>query len=900
MSTSSTLTPLPFLTILLLLLLTSLPSSLSHAPPPAAARFPWLDPTLPLSTRISTLLSNLTLAEKISLSMHSNPPLLRVGLPGYSWWSEGSHGVAWAGVATVFPSPIALAASFNAPMQAVIGRVVSNEARGKHNDDARKNAGNTTTDWFGLSFYAPNVNLAVHAQWGRLQECYGEDPYLTGTMASQYVRGLQGNQTGRDAYLQAGATVKHFWGFNYASGVEASNVILSLADMRLTYLVAFRYLVEAGVESTMCSYNAVNGPPTCAHPYLQQVLRDEFGFKGFVVSDLGAISDIWATHHWTNDTANGTALALNAGCDLNLGSEYGDDNNLLHAIQRGLTSEATLDRSLTRLFSQRIRLGAWGDVTPWDAWGLEVVNTADNRALAREAAEQGAVLLKNEGGFLPLSPSVFANKRLAVVGPNAHRPYGLLGNYAACLDGPYSEPTPACVLRTPLDGILDYVAGHLPGVSVTYDVGIPTLSTYNTSLLQPALDHAAAADVVVVVIGLGTCATDPVPPDLVDDCLEAEGRDRTTLDLPPIQRLLLARLSAVGTPIILVLFGGGPIAIVDEALNPAIPSILFTWYSGEEGGDALANLLFGQTSPTGRLPVTFPLSDAQLPSYYNESMMAAPGRSYRYSTVVPLYAFGYGLTYSAFLYHALGGQGILSVRRVRVGEEARVAVLVGVTNVGGSISAEVVQAYVSVLPFTSIPGQHSPPSLPRTQLSAFLRTPLLAPSSSFNTTALYPSSQSLSFDTRQLLLVNDTSDLALLQGVYVVMVGGAQPGSMGWAVDRGEMGGRTVEWVVPAECNQTAGVWWEEQRERQGREEEVRGEHRHGGRRGGLGMVEGETRRRLGGGLGVRVGGGERVVRSWAEMVAEHTARGVGGDMEVTLSVEESIAGGVIGTFTVC
>ena len=647
------------------------------------------------------------------------------------------------------------------------------------------------------------------------QETYGEDPFLTGTLGVRYVLGIQGNASGKAQYVQASATAKHFFVFNYARGIESADVVVSNADLRLSYLVAFRRLIQEGrVESVMCSYNAVNGPPACVHPYLQQVLRDEFGFPGFVVSDGGALSFIVNGHHWTNDSVNASALALNAGCDLNLGTEYG---NLGDALTRNLTTEAIMDRSLTRLFHRRIREGAYDppELVPWSKYGLEQVDTPANRQLAREAAMQGAVLLKNDGGFLPFTRYSFPRKRIAVIGPNADRPYGLLGNYPPCLDGPFSDVTPECVLITPLVGIQQYVAAHYADVSVSYDLGIPDLTTFNTSLIDAAIASVQAADVAIVVIGLGTCEVNGSPGP---NCMEAEGLDRDSLALPAIQQLLLHKLKSLGTPIVLVLFGGSPMAISDAVLSPAVPAIFATWYAGEEAGSALAALLFGDESPSGRLSVQWPIDDSQLPAYLNDSMLTYPGRTYRYTVVIPLFAFGYGLSYTQFRYSALGADphAILNVSRVVPGSaETVIGVGLQVSNVGARSGREVVECYVSVLPFTSVPGQAAPPSLPRTALSAF-HSLRLAPARHANLSSL----SELSFTTTALRLLDDSETESLLQGVYVVQLGGAQPGSRGMHLDGSDMHAATVRWTVPNDCQQQAQAFWDSKRQQQMDEQE--------------------------------------------------------------------------------
>ena len=534
------------------------------------------------------------------------------------------------------------------------------------------------------------------------------------------------------------------------------------------------------------------------------------GFDGFVVSDLGAISYIVSDHHWTDNITVACAEAINAGCDLDLGGEY---PALTTALAANLTTIATLDRSLARLIRNRIRAGAFDPpaLLPWSKYGLEQVDTAANRALAREAAVESIVLLKNDGGLLPLDVAMksrFPNGRIAVIGPNADRPYGVLGNYAACLDGANGGVSADCILHTPLWGIQSYLEQYFPDVVVTYDMGVPDLSSYNTSLMQAALANAALADVVVVVGGLGTCAaTDQGP---TPNCQEAEGLDRNTLVLPPIQQLLLDKLASVGTPVVLVTLSGAPLAIGSSVLSPAIPAILHTWYGGEEAGTALADILFGARSPSGKLPVTFPLDDSQLPAYYNDSLTAQPcGRTYRYTTCVPLYSFGYGLSYAQFVYRQSDSTSILNVSHVSPSDTTTVvAVRADVSNVAGYADAEeVVMAYVSVIPF-AVAGQMSPPSLPRTELKAFTR---MRVSSSQGAQPF-----TLSMPISELRLLDDDSEWSLLQGVYVVYAGGSAPGSRGMFVDGHEHHSRVVQYEMPAACPRAVRKAWAKQQAKRG------------------------------------------------------------------------------------
>ena len=559
--------------------------------------------------------------------------------------------------------------------------------------------------------------------------------------------------------------------------------------------------------SVFAYVSAINGPPACVHPYLQQVLRDEWGFEGFVVSDGGALAYIVNGHHWADNLTVACAEAINAGCDLDLSNEY---NTLPDAIAAGYTTMETLDRSLTRLTRRRIREGAFDppSLIPWSAYGLEQVDTAENRALAKEAAVQGIVLLKNDGSFLPFDgQSSFPNGRIAVIGPNADRRFGLLGNYPPCTDGPFGDIIPECTVRTPLWGIQAYVDEHFPDVQVTFDQGVPDLSTYNTSLIADALVNASLADVIVVVGGVGTCEVSGDGPG--PNCLEAEGLDRDSLALPLVQQVLLEKLTGLGKPVVLVTMGGGPLAVGPYVLSPAIPAILHTWYGGEEAGTALADVLFGERSPSGKLPVTFPLDDSQLPSYYNDSVLSQPcGRTYRYTSCVPLYSFAYGLSYTQFAYSMGGRASILSVSHLAPNDTTTVVHVSGaVSNVGSYAAAdEVVMAYVTVTPF-AVAGQMSPPSLPRTELRAFTRLHV------DSSRGERPFTLSMPID--ELRLLDDDSEWSLLQGVYVVYAGGSAPGSRGMYVDGHEQHGQRLQYDMPAACPPTVRkAWVTQQRER--------------------------------------------------------------------------------------
>lgn len=351
----------------------------------------------------------------------------------------------------------------------------------------------------GLDFYAPNINMFVYPRWGRGQETNGEDPILTSYLSSNYVMGMQ-NYSGHEYYLKSSSTAKHFFVYNVA---EAGNInsLVNRADLYQTYLVAFHHLIsKANVRSIMCSYSEVNDYPTCAHPAIQQILRDEWGFDGFVVTDASAITNIVNGHHYTDDIVNASALAINAGVDLCLGDEY--SNHMADALNRSLVTEDRINLALTRLFTHRIHEGALDppSLVPWSNYSLADVDTPAARRIAYQAALESIVLLKNDG-ILPLSISSL--KRVAIVGPNANRTLTMLGNYCGCLNGPFSDIDPSCVLINPYMGIKSTLDSYK--VLVTFDEGSPDLSTFNTSLINAAVENVAAADVAILVMGIATC-----------------------------------------------------------------------------------------------------------------------------------------------------------------------------------------------------------------------------------------------------------------------------------------------------------------------------------------------------------------------------------------------------------
>jgi beta-glucosidase len=574
----------------------------------------YLDPDLPVAQRVDDLVARMTLPEKVSQMVHAAPPIERLGVPEYNWWNECLHGVGRAGIATVFPQAIGLAATWNLDLMAQVATAISDEARAKHH--AALHQGERGI-YQGLTFWTPNINIFRDPRWGRGQETYGEDPYLTARMGVTFVKGLQGDDP---RYLKLVATPKHF---AVHSGPEHArhhfNAIADARDLRLTYLPAFEACVrEAGAVSVMGAYNRTNGEPCCASPtLLGKLLRDEWGFEGYVVSDCWAIGDIYKHHQVVGTLPEAAALAVNAGCDLNCGEAFAA---LLIAERQALIDEATIDRAVRRLFTARFRLGMFDppERVPYARLPISVNDSSEHRALALRAARESIVLLKNTGGLLPLSKGI---QRIAVIGPNADDPLVLLGNY---------NGTPSSSV-TPLAGI----RAKAPRAEVSYARGCDIIDEGVTDYAE-AIRSAERADVVLFFAGISQrIEGEEGQEEGVGGGMRSKG-DRTDINLPVVQDDLLRMLHATGKPIVLVLLNGSALAVnwADENL----PAIVEAWYPGEEGGTAIADVLFGDYNPGGKLPVTFYQAAADLPPFEYYRM---EGRTYRYFRGRPLYPFGH-------------------------------------------------------------------------------------------------------------------------------------------------------------------------------------------------------------------------------------------------------------------
>lgn len=691
----------------------------------------YLDPACPREERIRDLISRLTLDEKIGLMPHNARGVPRLGIPEYNYWSEALHGVARNGRATVFPQAIGMAATWDPDLIQRIASAIGDEARAKYHEALRRNG--KTNIYQGLTFWSPNVNIFRDPRWGRGQETWGEDPYLTGEMGAAFVQGLQGDDP---HYLKAAACAKHY---AVHSGPEKLRHVFdvnpSKRDLYDTYLPAFKKLVrEAKVEAVMGAYNKLYGVPCNASDFLlNHTLRAEWGFNGHVVSDCGAVTDIHHTHQYTRDAAESAAAALKAGCDLSCDHVYYE--NMGEALQRGLVSEADLDQALERTLGTRFKLGLFDppEMVPYAGTPMSVVGCDAHRDLAYEAALKSVVLLKNSNNILPIAPDT---KGLLVTGPNATALNVLMGNYYG-FNGR---------MITLLEGITDAVP---EGMGMEYHQGVLLTETgpmpNNWSIYM-----SAQVGLTIACMGLS-----PLMEGEEGEALLVEhGGDRTTIELPQAQVDFLRRMNIAGARIVLVLFGGSPVALGEA--EDLVEAVVQVWYPGQEGGRAVADVLFGNASPSGKLPMTFPRATSQLPPFEDYSMIE---RTYRYATWEPQFPFGFGLSYTRFAFSDLK----LAKESVTAGESLSFAVTV--SNTGSVPADEVAQVYLSDLETSSVAPFH--------YLAAFQRVHLQPGESRSVQFTLPP---------EVMMLINDEGQSVLEPGVFRLVVGGCAPGARGVAL----------------------------------------------------------------------------------------------------------------------
>jgi beta-glucosidase len=848
------------------------PGALAGAADRPPADLPaYKNPQLPLDRRVSDLISRMTLEEKVTQIGHTADAVPRLGIPEYNWWNEGLHGVARAGTATVFPQAIGLAATFDAPLIHQVADTISTEFRAKYYANLHSDG---SADWYrGLTVWSPNINIFRDPRWGRGQETYGEDPYLTSRIGVAFVTGLQGDDP---RYLKTIATPKHF---AVHSGPEPTrhsvDVQVSRHDLEDTYLPAFRATVMEGkAGSVMCAYNSVDGQPACANQaLLEEHLRRDWGFQGYVVSDCGAISDVFKGHHFAPSIEGGVAVSFKTGTDLICGSALArvqyERQGALGALQQGLLPQADLDRALQRLFTARFRLGMFDppEQVPYSKITPSENDSDTHRRLALRTAQESLVLLKNDQNLLPLRR---AYKTIAIIGPDADSLDGLEGNYNGTpskpvtilagirnrfphsrviyaegtgLIGPVTKAVPAAALFTDrsrkqhglnaeyfsntklegdpvlrrVDKTVDFrwgTSGATPQLSQNYSVrwtGIlapavtgdyvlgfsgqdgyrlwidgnlivedwtphrpATVQTKQLRLLQnhayaikieyfqtvrfaearllwsiPKMEEQAAqaaarnADLVIMVLGLSA----RIEGEEMNVHAEGfAGGDRTSLDLPKPQEQLLEDLHASNKPMVLVLLNGSALSVNWADQN--IPAILEAWYPGEEGGTAVAQALAGDFSPGGRLPVTFYKSADQLPPFEDYSMAK---RTYRYFDGEPLYPFGYGLSYTTFVYTNP------RVDRTAIAAGEAVTVSVAVTNKGKMAGDEVVELYLTHDGITGAPLR---------ELRGFKRIHIES-----------GQSQTVAFTLadRDLSIVDEAGHRTIAPGTVKVWIGGGQP-----------------------------------------------------------------------------------------------------------------------------
>ena len=841
----------------------------AQAPAAAGAQPDYLNPQLPVERRVADLVGRMTLEEKVAQMMNKSPAIARLGVPDYDWWNEALHGVAYAGNATVFPQSIGLGATWNPALMQRVATAISDEARAKYHEAVRRDF---RKRFHGLTFWSPNINIFRDPRWGRGQETYGEDPFLTSRLGVAFVRGMQGDDP---RYLKVIATPKHY---AVHSGPEPERHVFDATvnerDFRETYMPAFQAaIVEGKAGSVMCAYNRVNGEPACASKRLMtDILRNEWGFDGYVVSDCDAVADIYKHHKFAKTEEEGVALAVKAGTELTCGYEY---RALIPSIKAGHISEAEIDTAVKRLFTARFRLGMFDppEMVAYSRIPFEVNDSAAHRELAHIAARESLVLLKNERGTLPLSKDL---KSIAVIGPNADSLEVLLGNYhgipskwTTALEGIRRKVSPATQVRyalgttltgeallpvppsaltqpdgrpglkaeyfdnkdlqgapvatrideqinfdwftnapvpqLPLDNFSARWTGQLTApTSGTYELGVraddaarlylddvlfldgwrdgsaktvkrplemeagraykirvefydryasatakllwgpPKLAE---SLYADAIQKARESDVVVLALGLA--------PSLEGEEMDVKhegfrGGDRTSLDLPKVQADLLRDIHATGKPVVLLLFSGGGISVNWADAN--VPAIVQAWYPGEEGGAGIADVLFGDYNPSGKLPVTFYKSASQLPAFADYRM---EGKTYRYFKGDPLYPFGHGLSYTKFEYDKLKLK-----KRVKAGQSVRVSV--EVRNTGAVAGDEVVQLYLTDVAASA--------PVPLRSLRGVERVSLRPGERRRVTFTLAP---------RDLTLIDDGGKRVLEPGKFAVTVGGKQSGFKG-------------------------------------------------------------------------------------------------------------------------
>jgi len=613
----------------------------------------------------------MTIEEKITQLMNISSAINHLNIASYDWRNECLQGVAFRGKATLFPQTIAMAATWNPNLIKKVGSAISDEARAKHHEFARNGERGR---WQGLTFSCPSINIFRDPRWGRGQETFGEDPYLTSRMGVAFVEGLQGKNP---KYLKLVAEPKHF---AVHSGPEKYrheiNVLVSNKDLYETYLPAFKAVIqEAKAEGIMSSYNRLNGKPCCASKTLvEDILRGKLGFNGYFIGDGGAVTDIFKNHKIVNSLEEAVAMAINTGCDIinpmnltTLAKTKRYRKAIKNAVDRGLISEKTIDRNLNRTLTARFKLGMFDppEEVPYSKIPYNIVNCKQHQALSLKAARESIVLLKNDNNLLPLSKDI---KSIAVIGPNANNPEACY--YFHYYPGNYN-------ITTPLKGIKTKVS---PKTKVYYAKGCE-LTEYSDLELNEAIEIANKVEVIIMVLGI----TGRIEGE-EGYVLGPERGDRTDINLPLAQVDLLKSINELGKPIVIILTSGSALSVNYAKEN--VPAIIEAWYGGEKAGLAIADIIFGDYNPSGRLPITFYKSLDQLPDFQDYSMK---NRTYRYMSDAPLFPFGYGLSYTKFKYSNLQ----ITPEKIQTDSNEMITIKVDIENIGDYPGEEVAQLYLS-------------------------------------------------------------------------------------------------------------------------------------------------------------------------------------------------------------
>lgn len=686
---------------------------------------PYQNKSLSPTERAADLVSRLTLEEKITLMQNNSSAVRRLGIKPYEWWNEALHGVARNGLATVYPQAIGMGASFNDTLLYQVFTSISDEARVKYRQ--AREAGNYKR-YTGLTFWTPNINIFRDPRWGRGQETYGEDPYLTSRMGLSVVNGLQGPQNTK--YNKTHACAKHY---AVHSGPEwnrhsfnAENI--NPRDLWETYLPAFQDLVIQGnVKEVMCAYNRFEGDPCCGSDRLLiNILRNEWNYKGLVVSDCGAIDNFYfkGRHETHKNKADASAAAVLSGTDLECGRSY---TGLISAVKEGLINESAIDQSLCRLMKARFELGEMDDTTPWDQLPDSLLSCHAHQQLALQMARESMTLLQNHKNILPLDKEM----TVALIGPNANDSVMQWANYNGF-------PVHTITL---LEGLTQYLPQerliYIPQKNIEVQK-YPWVNYYPNDI-QAVINQAAKADVIIYAGGISASLEGE---EMDVDAEGFRGGDRTTIELPNVQRKLVKALKATGKPIVFVNFSGCAMGLQPE--SQICDAILQAWYPGQAGGTAIAEVLFGDYNPAGRLPITFYKKDNQLPDFEDYNMQ---GRTYRYLNYEPLYPFGHGLSYTTFSYSTpFIENGKLKVK---------------VTNSGNYNGDEVIQLYIK---------RYDDPDGPLKTLRGFQRIHIPAGQTS---EVSFP----LTSDTFT-WWDKDSNTVHPLQGRYKILVGGTSEESL--------------------------------------------------------------------------------------------------------------------------